>query len=324
MKLPVMRAVCVAGVVGQIEKRSDNVNAPSKILIIEDDRLQFRVTERMLANTRMAGFALDWAQTFEDGLRRLTDGGYAVCLLDYQLGVRDGLELLREARGAGCFTPVIFLTADASERTDDAAMEAGASDYLVKGEISPRLLERSIRYSLKLGEALRELRELATRDALTGLLNRRAFDALLAEETERARRLGHPLALVLLDLDNFKAINDTHGHPAGDAVLVAAARVLASEVRSIDRVARIGGEEFAVVLMETAADGALAAAWRLVEAIRKRTVEAGAGVELGFTASAGVAVLPAHGESGGGLLATADAALYEAKRGGRDRAVLAS
>ncbi len=300
------------------------MNVTNKILIIEDDRLQFRVTERMLANTRMAGLALDWAQTFEEGLQRLTEGGYAVCLLDYQLGVRDGLELLREVRSKGCFTPVIFLTADSSVQTDDAAMEAGASDYLVKGEISPRLLERSIRYSLKLGEALRELRLMATRDALTGVLNRRAFDALLAEETDRARRLGHPLALVLLDLDHFKAINDTHGHPAGDAVLAAAARVLEGEVRSIDRVARIGGEEFAVVLMETNAGEGLATARRLVEAMRKRTVEVGGGVKLDFTASAGVAVLAAYGESEGGLMAEADQALYAAKRGGRDRAVLAS
>ena len=296
----------------------------NKILIIEDDRLQFRVTERMLANTRMSGLALDWAQTFEEGLQRLTEGGYALCLLDYQLGERDGLELLREVRGKGCFTPVIFLTADSSEQTDDAAMEAGASDYLVKGEISPRLLERSIRYSLKLGDALRELRLLATRDALTGLLNRRAFDALLTEEVDRARRLGHPLALVVLDLDHFKTINDTHGHPTGDTVLAAAARVLESEVRSIDRVARIGGEEFAVVLMETNADEALAAARRLVEAMRKRTVDIGGGAKLGFTASAGVAVLSRYGESEGGLLAEADQALYTAKRGGRDRAVLAS
>ncbi|MBC8040269.1 MAG: diguanylate cyclase [Opitutaceae bacterium] len=300
------------------------MTAAQKILIIEDDRLQFRVSEKLLANARMARFEVDWAQTFEDGLRLLLTGHYAACLLDYQLGVRDGLELLREARARGCHTPVIFLTAESSEAVDQAAMEAGASDYLVKGEITPRLIERSIRYSLKLGAALRELRELATRDALTGLLNRRAFDALLAEEVDRARRLGHPLTLVILDLDHFKTINDTHGHAAGDTVLAAAARVFEAEVRSIDRVARIGGEEFAVLLMETGAEEGLAVAQRLVDAVRARTVSLAAGGSLAFTASAGVAALPAYGESAAALLAAADKALYAAKHAGRDRAVLAT
>ena len=295
-----------------------------KILIIEDDRLQFRVTELLLANARSASFEIDWAQTFEDGLRLLLTGNYAACLLDFQLGARDGLELLRSARAEDCHTPVIFLTADSSERIDVAAMEAGASDYLVKGEITPRVLERSIRYSLKLGEAMRELRLLATRDALTGVLNRRAFDALLAGESDRARRLGRPLAMVVLDLDHFKKINDTHGHPAGDAVLATVARVLESEVRSIDKVARIGGEEFAVLLMEMDADGGFAVAERLVTAVRGRPVVVNGGSPLAVTISAGVAALPVHGGTDGAFLTAADKALYTAKHDGRDRAVLAS
>lgn len=300
------------------------MSEPQKILLIEDDRLQFRVTERLLAGARMACFTVDWAQTYEDGLSRLLAGDYAACLLDYQLGERDGLMLLREVRAAHCDTPVIFLTADSSEHVDEAAMQSGASDYLVKGEITSRMLERSIRYSLKLGGVMRELRQLATRDALTGLLNRRSFDALLAEEIERARRLGHPLTLVLLDLDHFKTVNDTHGHPAGDAVLAAIARLLELEVRTIDRVARIGGEEFAVLLMETTAGEGLAVARRLVTAMRARPVRVSDGVTLAVTVSAGVAGLPTYGEPETGLMAAADKALYSAKRGGRDRAVLAS
>jgi two-component system, cell cycle response regulator len=295
-----------------------------RILIIEDDRLQFRVTERMLANARIASFEMAWAQTFDEGLGLLLTGSYDACLLDYQLGARDGLELLKAARSRSCDTPVIFLTADASEQVDEAAMEAGASDYLVKGEITPRVLERSIRYSLKLGEAMRELRRLATRDALTGLLNRRAFDAVLSGEVDRARRLGRPLALVVLDLDHFKAVNDTRGHPAGDAVLSAVARVLEAGVRSIDKVARLGGEEFAVLLMETDAPDALVVARRLVEAVRGRPVGLAEGGELAVTVSAGVAGLAGYGESGAALLTSADKALYAAKHGGRNRAVLAS
>lgn len=295
-----------------------------RILIIEDDRLQYLVTERLLASARMARFEPDWAKTFEDGLRMLTHGNYAACLLDYQLGARDGLELLREARAGGCHTPVIFLTADASEHTDEAAMEAGASDYLVKGEITPRVLERSIRYSLKLGEAMRELRRLATSDPLTGLINRRAFDAKLAEETDRARRLGRPLSLVMLDLDHFKGVNDTLGHPAGDALLKQVAAVLMGQVRSIDKVARLGGEEFAVLLLETERAEASVVAERLVEAVRAHRFDVGAGEPLAVTISAGTASLATGGSGEMDLVASADRALYAAKRAGRNRAVLAS
>jgi diguanylate cyclase (GGDEF)-like protein len=171
---------------------------------------------------------------------------------------------------------------------------------------------------------MRELRLLATRDALTGLLNRRAFDALLAEEADRARRLGRSLALLLLDLDHFKSVNDTRGHPGGDAVLAAVARILGNEVRTIDKVARIGGEEFAVLLMETDAAEGFAVAGRLVEAVRAQPIVLGEGGALTITVSAGVAALPVHGEADATLLAAADKALYAAKHGGRNRAVLAS
>ena len=295
-----------------------------KVLIIEDNLLQYRVTERLLANARIGRIQSDWAQTYEDGLRLLLTGDYAACLLDYQLGEHDGLELLVSARDQHCETPVIFLTADSSEQVDEAAMEAGASDYLVKGEITPRMLERSIRYSLKLAGALRELRKLATHDALTGLLNRRAFDSLLTEEVQRAHRLGHPFALVMLDLDHFKTVNDTHGHATGDAVLVATARRLEAEVRGIDRVARIGGEEFAVLLMATTATDAIVIAQRLVTAMRTTPIEVAPALNLKITLSAGVAALPTGSAEAAALLAAADQALYAAKHGGRDRAVLAS
>ena len=149
------------------------------------------------------------------GLARLLTGNYAVCLLDYRLGERDGLQLIREAAESGCRTPIVFLTAESSENVDIQAMEAGALDYLVKGEITPRSLERSLRYALKLGETLEALRRLATRDELTGLANRREYDRILAEEEDRAQRFGQPLSLVIIDLDRFKLVNDTHGHAAG-------------------------------------------------------------------------------------------------------------
>ena len=286
---------------------------PRTILLINDDRLQHRLTQAHFGAFQGERFGLEVAATYEDGLARLLSGRHAACLLDYQLGERDGLQLIREAADRGCATPIIFLTAESAERVDLAAMEAGALDYLVKGEITPRSLERSLRYALRLGETLAELRRLATTDPLTGLLNRREFDRLLAEESARARRSGHPLGLVLVDVDHFKRINDSRGHAAGDAVLRGLAERITRAARSVDRIARIGGDELAVLLPQTDPAGALATARGICAEARSAgdTVSAGAAALAGATCESEV------------LLAAADRALYAAKGQGRDRAVVA-
>jgi len=293
-----------------------------KILMIDDDRLQFRITQGHFKNFQAEIYELEWAATFEDGLARLLAGGYVACLLDYQLGPKDGLQLIREAIAAGCRTPIIFLTADSSSQVDIEAMNAGALDYLVKGEISPRSLERSLRYALKLGDTLEALRLLATRDQLTGMLNRREFDRIMAEEAERSQRFGQPLALVMVDIDHFKAVNDTHGHPAGDAVLKEVAKILTAQLRTVDRVARFGGEEFALILVQTGRGAAGDVAQRVVEAVAANPVVIQGGPTLSLTISAGVAVLPNDVSRIDLLVGAADRSLYAAKRGGRNRVVL--
>jgi diguanylate cyclase (GGDEF)-like protein len=290
--------------------------------VIDDDRLQFRLVQQHFRNFQRGSYELDWSETYEDGLARLMTGSYSVCLLDYRLGERDGLQLIREATEGGCRTPIVFLTAESSDNVDIQAMEAGALDFLVKGEISPRSLERSLRYALKLGETFDALRLLATRDELTGLLNRREFDRIIAEEEERSTRFGNPLALVIVDLDRFKSINDTHGHAAGDLVLKEAARRITSAIRTVDRAARIGGEEFALVLVQTDRASALEVARRTIAAVAQDPIFAGS-CSLAVTASAGVAELPSDARSVGELFGAADKALYAAKAGGRNRVVTA-
>ena len=294
---------------------------PRTVLLIDDDRLQFRITEAHFEAFQAERFLLEWAATYEDGMARLAAGDYAACLLDYQLGERDGLELIREAMARGCRTPIVFLTAETADRVDIAAMNAGARDYLVKGEITPRMLERSLRYALKLGETLDALRELATHDELTGLLNRREFDRILNGERERALRFGHPLGLIMVDVDRFKSINDTHGHPAGDAVLREVARLLAREVRTVDRVARFGGEEFAVLLVQTDAASTLDVAGRLCATVAGEPFTKAGVVGLRVTVSAGVASLPNDARTEAELIAAADRSLYAAKERGRNRVV---
>lgn len=294
-----------------------------RILLIDDDRLQFRVTQAHFQNFEADTYELDWAATYEEGLAKLRSGEFAACLLDYQLGERDGLQLIREAVGEGCRTPIVFLTAETAQRVDIDAMNAGALDYLVKGEITPRMLERSLRYALKLGDTLEALRRLATRDQLTGLLNRREFDRILAEERERAVRFGHRLALVMVDVDHFKTINDTRGHPVGDAVLREIAGRLAAQVRTVDRAVRFGGEEFALILVQTDAAAAIEVARRVCTEIAGVPVALEGGLALDVTVSAGVAVLPDDARTEAALVEAADRALYAAKQRGRNRAVAA-
>jgi diguanylate cyclase (GGDEF)-like protein len=166
------------------------------------------------------------------------------------------------------------------------------------------------------------LRHLSLHDVLTGLLNRRGLEQRLAHERERQRRHGTPMALLSVDVDHFKRVNDQHGHAAGDAVLVGVARLLQREARSLDVVARMGGEEFCLLLPATGRDGAWQLAQRLLRAHREHTHEVG-GSTVTVTISIGLALAEDPREPDADLWRRVDAALYRAKSAGRDRAEVA-
>lgn len=164
-----------------------------------------------------------------------------------------------------------------------------------------------------------ELRYLATTDSLTGLLNRRAFMAALAGELTRSQRMNTPLTLLMIDIDHFKQINDSLGHPAGDAVLVHLSKLLQEHLRSIDKLGRIGGEEFAIMLVDTSAEGADIVVGRLLDAIRSRPAEHPENHRLiAFTASIGCTERHPDDDELTSL-SRADRALYAAKQEGRNR-----
>jgi diguanylate cyclase (GGDEF)-like protein len=165
----------------------------------------------------------------------------------------------------------------------------------------------------------RLIQKQARTDGLTSLANHREFQEQLAHEVERAQRFGVPVGLVLLDLDDFKMINDQYGHLAGDNVLKAVSGALRGAIRDIDQASRYGGEEFAVILPHTTIEGATRLAERLRQAIAERVASAPDGRQIRITASFGVAGLPAHAATQVELIATADAALYRAKQTGKNR-----
>ena len=168
--------------------------------------------------------------------------------------------------------------------------------------------------------ALRQrLRQQSIRDGLTGAFNRRYLDECLEREISRARRRGQPLGVLMLDVDHFKRLNDTYGHEAGDAVLRDVGQALLQSVRTEDVVCRYGGEEFAILLPEIDAAMLMVRADAILATLRGMHTRFG-GHDVGpVTASVGIATYPEHGLSGADLIRRADAALYEAKRAGRDR-----
>jgi diguanylate cyclase (GGDEF)-like protein len=167
-----------------------------------------------------------------------------------------------------------------------------------------------------------ELRRLASTDELTGVANRRWFTSMARRELERCRRYGHPLALLMIDVDHFKRVNDNYGHAVGDEVLKTFARVLEGSLRSVDLLGRMGGEEFAVVLPETNPTAAANTAERLRAAVEALAFPLEDGTALCLTASVGIGVASPEGETLDSLLARADEGLYAAKRGGRNRVIV--
>jgi diguanylate cyclase (GGDEF)-like protein len=288
-----------------------------KILLIDDDATTAELVGFMVGAFRRERFVVEHRPDYAGGLRSLLTGDYALCLLDYNLGERNGLQLLREAKVQRCPTPVILLTGDSNEETDLAAMEGGAVDFLEKIDLTARMLERAVRYALKMAAVLKRLREQAAHDELTGIPNRREFDRRLLEEWQRGVRFKRPLALIMLDLDRFKVINDTHGHPAGDEALRHVARLLVGQIRQVDCLGRYGGDEFALLLVETDRKSAQAVAARLralVAATPCSLATKPLGVEVGI--SVGVAAWPDNADTVAAIVAAADADLYTSKRPG--------
>jgi len=249
-------------------------------------------------------------------------------LCDMVMPGADGFVLLRHVleNPATATIPVIVLTGHEDMEMKIRALQSGAADYLTKPFHDAELLARvRVHANLKrlrdeLEAANARLSELVMQDPLTGLANRRKWAHRLEDEWERSRRHGRPLSVVMADLDHFKRINDEHGHAAGDRVLRAVADVLGNGVRGPDTVARLGGEEFGILLPETDDQEAAAAAERLRRAVAELEIADLPGLEVRLSLGvASVGDAAPRPEAADDLLAAADRALYRAKDQGRNR-----
>ncbi len=301
-----------------------------RILIAEDEP-----TTRHILASKLAKWGYDVIET-RDGneawMEFQSEAPPRLAILDWTMPGVDGVELCRRVRqkGSDLYTYIILLTAHQHEENIVTGMEAGADDYITKpfkaGELRVRLRagRRIIELQNELIEAREALREKATHDPLTGLWNHGEILAILDRELSRAERDKGCVSVIMADLDRFKAVNDTYGHMAGDAVLRITARRMLAIVRDYDSIGRYGGEEFLVVLPGCDDAGALDLAERLRLSISGGGMDTADGmIPVGI--SLGVATSDKWGAvNAEGLVRAADLALYRAKANGRNRVEIAS
>ena len=297
-----------------------------KILIVDDRVSSYERLSSMLADQH----AVEVEPNPNEALFRVAEGNYDLVVVSLALENYDALRLCSQLRSLDRTRNVSILAITDGE--DDTRMnrglEIGINDYLTrpidKNELQARVRTqiRKKRYTERLRDNVQMSIELAITDSLTGLYNRRYMESHLTTLVEQAATRGKPLTALVLDIDYFKAINDTHGHDAGDDVLREFATRIRKAIRGIDLACRYGGEEFVIVMPETD----MAVATVVAERLRRRIASERFSIQQGASAievtiSVGIATLDAADDTAASILKRADQALYRAKRDGRNRVV---
>ncbi|MFM9996360.1 MAG: diguanylate cyclase [Phycisphaerales bacterium] len=288
------------------------------VLVIDDSPDVHRL---LRARLRHEDLHLEAAMGGAEGLEKVQHVTPAIVLLDLDMPDMDGFEVLRRLKDSPktMDTPVIVLSGLQSAHDKVTAFDLGAVDYITKPFNLTELRVR-VRSALRLHQLVQMLAQRAQIDGLTALWNRAYFDRRWSDEVASSSRHNRALSLAIIDLDHFKSVNDTYGHPAGDAVLQGLARVLQRECRQEDVACRYGGEEFALILPDTAPEDGQTVCARVLTALSSMTWPRHP--ERVITASIGLAGAPGNpGIAAPAWLEAADKNLYAAKQGGRNRVV---
>ncbi len=255
---------------------------------------------------------IETAGTVKAVLDRLSQGGVDALLLDLDLPDDEDLGSFERAYAFAPDVPIIVLTSVEDEEMALSMVKAGAQDYLVKGEVTPELLLRSIRYAVERHRLSSALRSLSLIDEMTGLYNRRGFSELAHQHLKLARRTARAVLLVYVDLDDLKTINDSLGHQVGDGALVRVADLLRETFRQSDIIARIGGDEFAVMALEASEENE----GQLIKRLKARALEVNEEEDAPYNFSISVGAARFTGEKAvrlEDLLAQVDEAMYQEK-----------
>ncbi|MFO0705421.1 MAG: GGDEF domain-containing response regulator [Nitrospira sp.] len=286
-----------------------------KLLLVEDNDVDAHLTQDILAEWSIEQFDVTHVTRLSEAFTRLARERFDAILLDLSLPDAYGLPTLKQVQATCPTIPIIVLSGVSDQALSLQAVQQGAQDYLVKGQGHPELLARAIRYAIERKRAEERMTYLAQYDQLTGLVNRTLFRDRLIQAMARSKRLQRPLGLMLLDLDRFKAVNDTMGHDVGDLLLKSVADRLRACVREVDTVARMGGDEFTIILEGCSADQDITiVAQRITESLAEPfdlgSHRASIGVSIGIT------IYPSDDHDIDDLLKHADLAMYRAKQRG--------
>ena len=290
----------------------DTLNRVIQVLLVEDNPLDARLVRELLIDAGADNFILTHARQLSEAIKCIGQRQFDVILLDLSLPDSQGLNTIAQIVAAAAKLPIVVLSGLDDEQLALEAVQNGAQDYLVKGQGDGHLIKRSIRYAIERKRTEDRLIYLARYDQLTGLVNRSFFLERLVDALERAGRNDRMVALMFLDLDKFKAVNDTFGHDLGDLLLKAASQRLEQCIRRTDTVARLGGDEFTVIL-EGINDikAASAVAQKILDCFTEPFNLDGHCISV--TPSIGITIFPSEAHNVADLMKYADIAMYRAK-----------
>ncbi|MBN1410259.1 MAG: EAL domain-containing protein [Spirochaetales bacterium] len=295
-----------------------------RTLIIDDDEDDYILTKDLLCEIGENLFEIEWVSLYAKAIEAIKERTYDICLLDYHLGVHSGIEVLQEASRFNFNTPVILLTGKDDHDIDGMALRAGASNFLVKGAIDATGLHRAIRYAIKQKKEEQEkLKRAQYYDKLTNIANFYLLKEMLEKSIAEAQRYNRKFAILFLDIDNFKKINNAYGHRVGDSLLVLLVNRLKNILRKNDivayggsdtyteTIARMGSDEFIILLLNTNIHNLPYITQRISDSIKNSFYIDDN--EIFITASIGVSIYPHDGMESDALLKNAEVALHNAK-----------